>query len=230
VSKRRTYAAVPEPYANVNSLYASVLALKELVEGLTGQRGGAEDQAVMKADLPDPPQVKQGAWELIQEVASFTPQTAFDFKNLHNYRELRLMGTILPNTASTFQPMVRLSIDNGVNFLSGAADYTYVGNAVAAPTTNAVASAQSTGIPTMISEYLSASLYGAIDIAFYGFNRGTFPFVKTNVGGLGSAGHAIESRVSAWCASSTPKNAFRIFDGSSAQAFYLFAKLEGIQA
>ena len=230
MSKRRVYATVPEPYANVNSLYASVLALKELVEGLTGQRGGAEDQAVMKADLPDPPKVKEGAWEFIQEFGSYTPQTAFDFKNLHNYRELRLMGTIIPSTTSTFQPMIRMSIDNGVSFLSGASDYTYVAQVAIAPSTGTVAGATSTGIPTMISEYLSQSIYGGIDLAFYGFNRGTFPTFKSSIAGIGHLGHMMESRVSAYCANGTPKNAFRIFDGSTGQAFYLFAKLEGIQA
>jgi hypothetical protein len=46
-------ATIPEPYEDVKSLRASVMALKELVEELTGQRGVNRDsEAVTFADLP----------------------------------------------------------------------------------------------------------------------------------------------------------------------------------
>ena len=81
MSKRRIFATVPEPYTDVYSLYASVMALKELVEGLTGQRGGLEDQAVMRGDLPDRITVpKNGPWspKLIPSTGAFaaSDQTA----------------------------------------------------------------------------------------------------------------------------------------------------------
>lgn len=228
MSKRRIYAAVPEPYANVNSLYASVLALKELVEGLTGQRGGAEDQAVMKADLPDPPQVKQGAWELIEAVDVYSAPYV-DFKNLENYREVRFTGSILPGANGNFQPMIRMSANNGASFLSGAADYMYVGHAKVSPSTNVVSGASAAGHPTMISEYLSWGVYASLEIQLYMLNRATYTNIKTAVGGQGSLNHIIQSDVSGVCASNLAHNCFRIFDGTAGVAFHLFGKLEGMR-
>ena len=43
---RQQQVTVPQPYEDVASLYRSVLALKELVEVLAGQRGQALDAAV----------------------------------------------------------------------------------------------------------------------------------------------------------------------------------------
>lgn len=51
MSKRRTQVTIPEPYTNVESLRASVMALKELVESLAGQRGDRDDVAVTWSDL-----------------------------------------------------------------------------------------------------------------------------------------------------------------------------------
>jgi len=50
-SKRRDQVAIPEPYEDVKSLYRSVVAIKELVEMLAGQRGQATDIAVTWQDL-----------------------------------------------------------------------------------------------------------------------------------------------------------------------------------
>ena len=49
--KRRRQEAIPEPYQDVASLRASVMAIKELVEMLAGQRGRAADAAVTWQDL-----------------------------------------------------------------------------------------------------------------------------------------------------------------------------------
>jgi hypothetical protein len=52
VSRRhRTQATIPEPYEDVKSLRASVVALKQLVESLAGQRGGPSDVAVTWGNL-----------------------------------------------------------------------------------------------------------------------------------------------------------------------------------
>lgn len=48
---RRRGASVPEPTEDVRSLRASVMALKEVVEVLAGQRGKAYDVAVTFGDL-----------------------------------------------------------------------------------------------------------------------------------------------------------------------------------
>ena len=45
--------AIPQPYEDVGSLYRAVLALKERVEVLSGQRGQAYDVAVTWQDLLD---------------------------------------------------------------------------------------------------------------------------------------------------------------------------------
>jgi hypothetical protein len=58
MSRRRIQATVPEPYESLSSLRASVLALKELVETLAGQRGQAYDVAVTWGDLLDANVVK----------------------------------------------------------------------------------------------------------------------------------------------------------------------------
>lgn len=52
MSKRRTMATIPEPYEDIKSVYRSVLAMKELVEMLAGQRGQQEDWAVTFSDMP----------------------------------------------------------------------------------------------------------------------------------------------------------------------------------
>jgi hypothetical protein len=49
--QRSTTPAVPEPYENLASLRASVMALKEAVEMLMAQRGTRHDAAVTWADL-----------------------------------------------------------------------------------------------------------------------------------------------------------------------------------
>lgn len=43
--------SIPEPIAELHSLYTAVLALKEIVEQLAGQRGRALDSAVTWGDL-----------------------------------------------------------------------------------------------------------------------------------------------------------------------------------
>jgi hypothetical protein len=48
---RRTQVTIPEPYQDVRSLQTSVMALKELVEELAGQRGTHEDKAVTFREL-----------------------------------------------------------------------------------------------------------------------------------------------------------------------------------
>jgi hypothetical protein len=58
LSRRRTQATIPEPYETLGSLRAAVLALKELVETLAGQRGQAYDAAVTWGDLLDANVVK----------------------------------------------------------------------------------------------------------------------------------------------------------------------------
>jgi hypothetical protein len=51
--KLRPQVTVPEPYEDVQSLRASVMALKELAETLAGQRGAITDVAVTWQDLLD---------------------------------------------------------------------------------------------------------------------------------------------------------------------------------
>jgi hypothetical protein len=48
---QQTQVTIPEPYENVESLYRTVHALKELVEVLSGQRGQAFDVAVTWQDM-----------------------------------------------------------------------------------------------------------------------------------------------------------------------------------
>lgn len=48
---RRKQASIPDPITDVRSLQTTVMALKELVETLAGQRGKAYDAAVTFADL-----------------------------------------------------------------------------------------------------------------------------------------------------------------------------------
>ena len=50
---RQVQVTIPQPYEDVASLYRSVIALKELVETLAGQRGQALDVAVTWQDLLD---------------------------------------------------------------------------------------------------------------------------------------------------------------------------------
>lgn len=45
------YAAIPAPVANLTSLHATVVALKQTVEVLVGQRGTGTQAAVTQADL-----------------------------------------------------------------------------------------------------------------------------------------------------------------------------------
>jgi hypothetical protein len=52
-SKRRPQVTIPDPHENLASLRSTVLALKELVEMLAGQRGQAYDVAVTWQDLLD---------------------------------------------------------------------------------------------------------------------------------------------------------------------------------
>ena len=49
----QTQVTIPEPYENIESVYRTVLAMKELVEMLAGQRGQAYDVAVTWQDLLD---------------------------------------------------------------------------------------------------------------------------------------------------------------------------------
>lgn len=72
MSRRRTQATVPEPYENVSSLRASVMALKELVEGLAGQRGGPVDIAVTWGDLIDLGLIKPE--QVPEEFGSYRPK------------------------------------------------------------------------------------------------------------------------------------------------------------
>lgn len=53
MSKRRrvAQATIPQPAPDVHSLLATVLALKELVETLAGQRGAPSDAAATWGDL-----------------------------------------------------------------------------------------------------------------------------------------------------------------------------------
>lgn len=49
--KRKLQATIPEPYEDVQSLRAAVMAIKELVEVLAGQRGFMTEVAVTWQDL-----------------------------------------------------------------------------------------------------------------------------------------------------------------------------------
>jgi hypothetical protein len=51
--KNHTAISIPQPYEDVPSLYRTVLATKELVETLAGQRGQAYDIAITWQDLLD---------------------------------------------------------------------------------------------------------------------------------------------------------------------------------
>jgi hypothetical protein len=51
--RRITNISIPEPYEDVKSLRATVMALKELVETLAGQRGQAYDAAITWQDMLD---------------------------------------------------------------------------------------------------------------------------------------------------------------------------------
>jgi hypothetical protein len=51
MSRRTPQATIPEPYTDVVSLRASVMALKELVEDLAGQRGDQDTSAVTWSDM-----------------------------------------------------------------------------------------------------------------------------------------------------------------------------------
>jgi hypothetical protein len=48
---RRPQATIPEPYTTLDSLHATAMATKELVESLAGQRGSVDDVAVTWGDL-----------------------------------------------------------------------------------------------------------------------------------------------------------------------------------
>jgi len=50
---KRVQATIPEPYEDVRSLRASVMALKELVETMAGQRGAPTDAVPTWQDLVD---------------------------------------------------------------------------------------------------------------------------------------------------------------------------------
>ena len=52
-SKRRAQVTIPEPVQDIASLQTTVMALKELVEVLAGQRGSPTDAAVTWQDLLD---------------------------------------------------------------------------------------------------------------------------------------------------------------------------------
>jgi hypothetical protein len=51
MSKKRTQVTIPEPYENAHSLRVSLLAAKELIEMLAGQRGEVADHAVTWDDM-----------------------------------------------------------------------------------------------------------------------------------------------------------------------------------
>jgi hypothetical protein len=51
VHKMRRQVSIPDPIATVESLHATVVALKELVETLAGQRNSQLDTAVTYEDL-----------------------------------------------------------------------------------------------------------------------------------------------------------------------------------
>ena len=53
MSNKRIQPTIPEPYEDVRSLRASVMALKELVEILAGQRGDPTDAVPTWQDLID---------------------------------------------------------------------------------------------------------------------------------------------------------------------------------
>ena len=80
VVRRFRQATIPEPYTDVASLRASVMALKELVEMLAGQRGDRDDQAVTWGEMPLPSSAGDGLWSPLPFVngwldygAPFTP-------------------------------------------------------------------------------------------------------------------------------------------------------------
>ena len=45
-SRKHVVPTIPEPYADIKSLHATCMALKEAIEVLTQQRGSAGDSAV----------------------------------------------------------------------------------------------------------------------------------------------------------------------------------------
>lgn len=51
IGKQGGYRGIPEPEMTVESLHATVVALKELVELLTGQRGDVSQHAVKVGEM-----------------------------------------------------------------------------------------------------------------------------------------------------------------------------------
>lgn len=72
----RKIQTIPEPYENLPSLRASTLAIKEVVEELTGQRGRQEDQAVRFGDMPPLPAVGDSVWQAFAYVNSWVDYSA----------------------------------------------------------------------------------------------------------------------------------------------------------
>jgi hypothetical protein len=80
VSSRRPQVTIPEPYEDVKSLRASVMAIKELVEELAGQRGKRGDFAVTFDELAGASlgeQTVPGVWNpvLIPTTGAFAAAT-----------------------------------------------------------------------------------------------------------------------------------------------------------
>lgn len=53
MSRKRPQQTIPDPYATLTSLQATVSAMKELVESMAGQRGGLDDICVTWQELID---------------------------------------------------------------------------------------------------------------------------------------------------------------------------------
>ncbi len=58
-SKRRSMSTIPDPNKDINSIHATLMGIKELLEVLAGQRGRALNAAVTWQDLLDLQMINQ---------------------------------------------------------------------------------------------------------------------------------------------------------------------------
>lgn len=58
-SKRRVMQTIPDPNKNIDSMHATLMGMKELLEVLAGQRGRPLNAAITWQDLVDLQMIKQ---------------------------------------------------------------------------------------------------------------------------------------------------------------------------
>ena len=120
MSRRPLPIAIPEPYEDVASLRASVMALKELVEVLAGQRGGREDQAVTWGELPG---TTPGEGTHRIDGGTLTVATQFFYMPMppgYVAYELHIGGMAVNVAASVY---LSFSFDGGVTYPNAANQY-----------------------------------------------------------------------------------------------------------